>query len=246
MNSTSTAASLVAVIAIAAAARPDAAAAQTGAPGLNGYVTLATGYWNRGLSQSDGGLSLQAGADYQHRSGLFVGGGIADVDYAADDPLAEPRELEVNTYLGYHRRNTEWSWTMTLGRYWYPDGAERYEYTEARAGVGFRDRIFFSSAYTDDLFSLGRSAWNSELAMAFPLPWNMELSGALGRFDVDVTSTSEFTHWNIGVSKVARRIVLDLRYHDNDYDIVTPLGDPADDRYVLSVTYGFRGTKAGM
>jgi hypothetical protein len=27
---------------------------------------------------------------------------------------------------------------------------------------------------------------------------------------------------------------------------VTPLGDPADDRYVLSVTYGFRGTKAGM
>ena len=80
--------------------------------------------------------------------------------------------------------------------------------------------------------------------MTFPLVWNLELSAALGRFDVDVTSTSEFTHWNVGLSKVARRVVLDLRYHDNDYELVTPLGDPASERFVLSVSYAFRGARA--
>ena len=33
-------------------------------PSLNGYVTLANGYWSRGLSQNDG-LSVQLGIDYQ-------------------------------------------------------------------------------------------------------------------------------------------------------------------------------------
>ena len=82
--------------------------------------------------------------------------------------------------------------------------------------------------------------------MTFPLAWNLELSGALGRFDVDVTSDSEFTHWNVGLSKVARRVVLDLRYYDNDYELVTPLGDPSSDQFVLSVSYAFRGTRIGI
>jgi uncharacterized protein (TIGR02001 family) len=219
------------------------AAGQGAAAGLNGYVTVATGYWNRGLSQHDGGLALQAGADYQHRSGLFAGGGLADVDYASADARGEPRELEASAYVGYHRRNTVWSWTATLGRYFYPDDGGSYDYSEVGASVGFRDRLFFSTSYTDDFFSLDRPAWNSELAMTFPLARNFELSAALGRFDLDITSSTEFTHWNVGVSKVARRVAFDLRYYRSRYALATQLGDPGSDRYVLSVTYALRGAR---
>jgi uncharacterized protein (TIGR02001 family) len=243
MKSISIAALLIATTALA---RPESAAGQGAAPGLDGYLTLGTGYWNRGLSQNDDGLSLQLGVDYQHRTGFFVGGELADVDYAAEDPRNEPRELEMDTYLGFHRRNTEWSWTLTLARYLYPDSTTRFDYSEISASVGFRDRIFFRTSYTDDFLSLRRSALNSELTMALPLAWNLELSAALGRFDVDVTSTSEYTHWNVGLSKVARRVVLDLRYYDNSYELVTPLGDPASNRFVLSVSYAFRGTRMGI
>jgi uncharacterized protein (TIGR02001 family) len=216
--------------------------AQSAARGLNGYVTLANGYWNRGLSQNDDGLALQVGLDYQHRSGLFVGGTLADVDYSVPDPRGDGREAEMDVYLGFHRRNADWAWTFTLGQYSYPDSTNTYGYTEASASVGFRDRVFFSTTYSDDFFSLQRSAWNSELGTAFPLAGNFELSAAVGYFDVEMGSNNEYTHWNVGISKVARRVVLDLRYYDTDFDRLTPLGNPHSE-YVLSMSYAFRGTR---
>jgi uncharacterized protein (TIGR02001 family) len=218
------------------------AAAQSAASGVNGYVTVATGYWNRGLAQNNDGIALQAGADYQHVSGFFVGGNVADVDYAVSNSR-EPREIEVDAYVGYHRRNTAWSWTLTAGRYLYPDAESRYEYTELAASIGFRDRVFFSTAYTDDLYSSRRSAWNSEVALTFPLAANFEVSAALGRFDLDLVSDTKFTHWNAGVSKVMRRVAVDLRYYHSTYEVATALGDPDADQFVLSVSYAFRGMR---
>lgn len=219
------------------------AAAQNPAPGVNGYFTLATGYWRRGLSQNDDGVVVQAGVDYQHASGLFAGANFADVDYAIDASAYEPRELEVDAYAGYHRRNNAWSWTMTLGRYFYPGADGRYDYSELAASVGYRDRVFFSTSYTDDLYSLQRSAWNSEVSMTFPLPAGFEVSAALGRFDLDLASTSAYTHWNAGVSRVVRRVAMDLRYYRNSYGAATALGDPDGDQYVLSVSYALRGRR---
>jgi uncharacterized protein (TIGR02001 family) len=233
----------LALVCTALLAGPQVAYAQSAARGVNGYLTLANGYWNRGLSQNDEGVALQLGVDYQHRSGLFVGGTLADVDYPVPDPRGNGRETEMDVYLGFHRRNPDWSWTLTLGQYSYPDSSNTYGYTEASASVGFRDRVFFSTTYSDDFFSLQSSAWNSELSTAFPLAWNLELSATVGRFDVDVNSSSEYTHWNVGISKLARRVVLDLRYYDSGYERLTPLGDPSSDQYVLSVTYAFRGAR---
>ena len=228
----------VLLIALAAAE----AAAQGAAPVMSGYVTVATGYWNRGLSQNDG-AAVQAGADYQHASGFFAGGSIADVDYVVDASASAPRELEVDAYLGYHRRNAAWSWTLTLGRYLYPDGDSRYEYSELAASVGFRDRVFFSTSYTNDFYSLRRAAWNSEVSLTFPLPADFEVSAALGRFDLDFASASKYTHWNAGISRVVRRVAVDLRYYRSSYGLATVLGDPDADQYVLSVSYAFRGAR---
>ena len=50
------------------------------------------------------------------------------------------------------------------------------------------------------------------------------------------------THWNLGVSKVVRRIVFDLRYYESTYDYPGLLGDPTS-QYVLSVSYALRGAK---
>jgi uncharacterized protein (TIGR02001 family) len=226
--------------AIAWLGAPPAAVAQSAAPGVDGYLTLSNGYWNRGLAQTDGGIALQAGVDYQHPSGFFAGGALADVDYAADLALGEQRELQIDAYFGYHRRRPEWAWTLTLGRYLYPDAGGRYEHTEVGASIGFRDRVFFSASYADDFFSLNRSALDTEVAVAYPLAWNLEVSAALGRFDLDLSSQTQFTHWNVGISKIARRVALDLRYYDNDYDLLSPLGDGASNQLVLSVSYAFR------
>jgi uncharacterized protein (TIGR02001 family) len=144
--------------------------------------------------------------------------------------------------LGYHRRNGDWSWTLTLARYLYPD-AGRYDYGELAASVGFRDRVFLSTAYSNHFYWYRQSALNTELAVTFPLAWNFEIGAGIGRFDLKVLRASEYTHWNVGLSKVARRVVLDLRYYDSDYDLLTSMGDPSGNQYVLSASYGFRGNR---
>ena len=218
-----------------------AAWAQDGAPSLNGYVTLANGYWNRGLAQNDG-LSLQLGIDYQQRRGWFVGAWAANVDYEAEQTWSNPREIESEVYGGYHRRNENWSWTLMLGRYFYPDTTVSYDWNEASATVGFRDRVYYTAAYADQFYGFPRSSLNQELSFALPLRGNFEIGGTLGHFEL-ANPAVEYTHWNLGVSKVVRRVVIDLRYYESGYEYVSWLGDPRGTQYVLSVSYALRGTK---
>jgi uncharacterized protein (TIGR02001 family) len=226
--------------ALLACAASSAASAQDGTPSLNGYVTLANGYWNRGLSQNDG-LSLQLGIDYQQQRGWFVGGWAANVDYATEQSWAKPREIESEVYGGYHRRNEDWSWTLMLGRYYYPDTAVSYDWNDLSATVGFRDRVYYTAAYTDQFYGIWRSSLNQELSFALPLRGDFEIGGTLGHFEL-ASAGVDYTHWNLGVSKVVRRIVIDLRYYESGYDYVSWLGDPSS-QYVLSVSYAMRGKR---
>ena len=205
---------------------------------LNGYVTLASGYWKHGLAQTSG-PSLQLGIDYQHHTGFFAYARAMNVDYPEDYPGQE-RDVEASAYVGFHgRRQEPWSWTASYGRYVYPDAA-RYNYDEMSVSVGFRDRVFYTVSYNDEYYVRSLSALNQELAVTFPLRANIEVGGAVGRFDVS-GSGPNITHWNVGVSKLVGSVALDLRYYDGDYEWRNYLGDPYANRYVLSMTYALRG-----
>src|SRR5262245_28736764 len=110
---------LLCAVGLAAAATAEA---QDASAGVNGYLTLGNGYWSRGLSQNDG-LSVQLGVDYQHSSGFFGGAWAANVDYAIEYSQEQPRDIVADAYVGYHARSVNWSWTVVLGRYLYPDTA---------------------------------------------------------------------------------------------------------------------------
>ena len=184
---------------IALAATSAAAVAQD-SPSLNGYVTLSNGYWNRGLSQNDG-LSVQLGIDYQQKAGWFVGAWAANIEYAIEDDWAEPRKVESEIYGGYHKRSGNWSWTAMLGRYFYPSTAISYDWNELSATVGWRDRLFYTAAYTDRYYGIWRSSLSQELSFSQPLRGNFEIGGTLGHVEIEATPI-DYTHWNLGVSKV--------------------------------------------
>jgi uncharacterized protein (TIGR02001 family) len=217
------------------------ATAQTDSSGVNGYVTLASGYWSRGLPHNDG-LSLQLGIDYQHLSGWFVGAWAANVDYDVEQSYDHPREIESDFYGGFHRRHKDWSWTVMLGHYYYPDTAISYDYDEVSAMFGFRDRFFYSASYSDEYYGIWKSSLNQELSFALPLRGDFEIGGALGHFAVSATQI-DYTHWNFGVSKLLGRVALDVRYYESGYVAPVLLGDPNANQYVLSVSYALRGRK---
>ncbi len=219
-----------------------AASAQDAGPSVNGYLTLGNGFWSHGLSQNDG-ASVQLGVDFQHPSGFVAGAWAANVEFAVEYDHTQPREIVADVYAGFHRRHEDWSWTVLLGRYVYPGTAVAYDYTDTSATVGFHDRLFYTASYSNDFYAQGRDSLNQELSFALPLPHDVELGVTLGRFAVSGGDT-DFTHWNLGVSKLVRSIVLDLRYYRSGYEWVSYLGDPHANRYVLSFSYALRGKRS--
>jgi uncharacterized protein (TIGR02001 family) len=209
---------------------------------VSGYVTLASGYWKRGLAQTDG-ASLQLGLDYQHPTGFFTYTRAMNVDYPQNLPGQE-RDSEISAYVGYHDRTERWSWTTSVGRYIYPNASD-YSYEELSVGFGFRDRIFYSASYNDEYYVRSSSALNQEISFAVPLRGDLEIGGTVGYFEVPDASL-DITHWNVGVSKVFRRMALDLRYYDGNYELTNYLGDPYADQYVLSLSYALRGKRDPM
>jgi uncharacterized protein (TIGR02001 family) len=228
---------VVGAVATLAACMAERALAQAPTPNLNSYVTVASGYWRRGLAQNDGS-SVQVGLDYGHHSGWFAGVQAANVDYEAEQGRLDARDIELDGYVGYHGRARAWSWTATLARYVYPGAAGDYDYSEIGAGVGFRERVFYNASYSRGLAS-GFATLNHELSLAWPVLGGVEIGATVGRFDFELVP-ADFTHWNVGASKIWRRLVIDLRYHDNDYGRSTALGDAVGNGYVLSATYALR------
>ncbi len=47
----------------------------------------------------------------------------------------------------------------------------------------------------------------------------------------------DVTYWNVGVSKLVRRVAFDLRYYDSDYPGLSYFGDPDANHFVLSLSY---------
>jgi uncharacterized protein (TIGR02001 family) len=229
------------MLACAVCSAASAAFAQTAAPNLNGYVTLSNAYWKRGLAQNDG-ASAQLGIDFEHHTGFYVGAWAANVDFAYEYSAAQPRDIEVDVYAGYHRRRELWSWNVGLSRYAYPGTAIAYDYDEITATFGFRDRVFYSAAYSDSYYSGAHSALNQQVSIAFPLQGDFEIGATLGKFAI-ADGVLDITHWNVGVSKLVRRMSFDLRYYDGNYANVSYFGDPNAHHYVVSISYALRGSR---
>ena len=217
-----------------------AAFAQAPESELNGYATLSSGYWKHGLAQNDG-ATLQLGIDYQHYTGFFAYARAMNVEYPQNLP-GQTRDLEASAYVGYHDRGDRWSWTVSVGRYMYPDASD-YDYDEWSGSVGFRDRVFYSASYNDEYYARGPSALNQEISLAFPLPANFEVGGAVGYFDI--TDGANITHWNVGASKLVGRMAIDLRYYDGNYEYRNYLGDSRAHNYVLSVSSALKRKPGG-
>lgn len=113
---------------------------------------LASDYVHRGLSQTAGEFSAQAGASLREtRSGLYAGALASRIE-----PAGPPGAPEVELYFvvgasgGLPRG---WVWDLSAARYGYP-GDERaldYDYTELAAALGYTDRARLACAWLPEV-----------------------------------------------------------------------------------------------
>ena len=225
----------------AACAAAPLALAQEAGPNIKGYATLSTANWKHGFAQNKG-PSAQLGIDYEHYTGFYAGGWAANVDFAQEYSQAEPRHIEADVYAGFSKRHEQWSWNAGLSHYLYPGTAVSYDYNEVSATFGFRDRVFYTAAYSDAYYGLWRASLNQEVSFTYPLRGNLEIGGGVGKFSV-ANNVLDVTYWNAGVSKLVGRVALDMRYYDSNYPWLALWGDPNANHFVLSVSYALGGRR---
>jgi uncharacterized protein (TIGR02001 family) len=206
---------------------------------LHGSVTLATDYMLNGLSQTANHPSLRLALDYQHGSGFFAGGVLANVDFDAESRFASPRETQIALYAGYVWRNGDWMSNLTLARYVYPDILIDYDYTQASVNLSFRERFFLTGSRSSSYLSVYDTMELFSAGLAQPLPGQFEFGANAGRFNSGASSDVSYSFWDVGLSRPLGRIALDLRYHANSYSRSSLLGNDAAESWVLSMSYTF-------
>jgi len=211
--------------------------AQPGASPLHVALLIASDYKQNGLSQTRSDPVLRISADFEHVSGFFAGGAIANADYASDRRRLSQRDTQTNFYTGYSWRGTRWSSNVFASRYIYAGYSPSYNYTETTLGTSYRDRYFLSYSRSNDYYSRGQRT--DQLRAGLALPWVSELEVSLngGRFRTRGAFNTEYSFWDVGVSRVLGRFALDLRYHDNSYNRTSFIGEDGDERWVFSVSY---------
>lgn len=233
--------SLLAVVfgCLALVGAPIAVAAQSSAHNFSATVTLTTDYVYRGLSQTASDPAIQGGFDYTHRSGFFAGIWASNVDFETRLPREEPRDLEIDYYVGYTRElGADWSAQATLIRYTYPgsDASFHYNYNELLVDATFRGLVTVGVGYTNDVFGSEASALTYELTGRYPVADRVDLHAGVGLFDLDDLLGEDFLFWNLGVSVFVGQFTFDLGYFDTDSTAERVFGDAAGDRVVLSVS----------
>ncbi len=206
---------------------------------LTGIASLTSEYIYRGLAQSDGNPAVQFGLDYEFDAGMFIGVWASTIELRS---AMGKREIELDYYFGYHYESkAQISATVTVLRYTYPGqtGSHSYDHNELLLTATWRERYSIEYGYTNDLFGLDRTGHHWELRSEWPVANAWVVGAALGRNDLSDIGVSEYLHWDVGASARISRLVLDLRWYDNE----TPDGFAAQvsagSRFVVSISAGF-------
>lgn len=190
---------------------------------VTGNAAVVSDYNWRGITQTSQDPALQAGIDYAHESGFYVGAWGSNVDFGncCDE------NVEVDLYVGFGGGETV-TWDVGLIYYFYP-GADDLDFPEIYAGLGY-EWLSGKISYSDDFGNSGESAFYLEANAAYELPANFGLEAHVGYSDGDAIDDfygESYMDWSVGVTYDISHFTLGLKYADGS-DLELLDGTPDD------------------
>jgi len=212
---------------------------------LTGSATVVNDYLFRGLSQTNRDPAVQAGIEYDHSSGWYVGAWGSNISWLSDaSTSAAPisSSLEVDVYAG-HRGSLGGDWTYDAGLYeyyypgTYPSGFTLPYTLEGYAALGWKSlSLKYSHAFTN-LFGFADSKHSDYL----DLSWNYEfvpgwlINAHVGHQTVKNNPGFSYTDWKLGVTRnFDHGYSVSLGYYDTNAS--RPLYTNADGHYLGRAT----------
>ena len=208
---------------------------------LSGYAVLTTDYVYRGVTFSDSHGAVQMGGDVSFDSGFYFGvwGSTVDIGHGS----GRQRDLAVDYYLGYgHAISNKWSVGANVVSYNFPgaQGPFDYDYVEYSVAGNYNDRVWLEYSYSPDLFHSGLSTQNIAIYTEWQTAGQLTLGAGAGFYDVSRLTGSDYSYWQLGVTRPFGIVDIDLRYFDtSDWVPIISTADRAEERIVLSARIQF-------
>ena len=208
---------------------------------VSGYAVLTTDYVFRGVTYSDGHGAAQLGGDVSFDSGLYFGAWGSTVDIS--NGPGRQRDFELDYYVGYmHELSNEWSVSANFVSYNFPgtEGPFDYDYVEYSVTSNYSDRVWFEYSYSPDIYHSGYSTQNFELYSEWQLGGELFLGAGAGFYDASNLTRSDYSYWQLGVTRPFGIVDFDLRYFGtSDWIPIISTPESAEDRVVLSARIQF-------
>jgi uncharacterized protein (TIGR02001 family) len=209
---------------------------------VSANLALTSDYVWRGVSQTNQNPALQAGAEYAHAIGVYVGVWGSNVDFA--EHVDDPARIELDYSIGW-RGETEqgFGWDLGLLRYTYPNTTEDFDYNELTLSLSY-EMFTFEVDYSNDTYATGTDTFYYNVGVSHEFPELFTVSASVGYSDLNQEVTGEgapdsYVDWRVGVSQELLGLDFDLSYYDTNGDGVDLYGDLATARLVLTVSKSF-------
>ena len=205
---------------------------------LSWSVAVTSDYVFRGASQSDESPALQAGLTYTAPAGFYAGVWASTIDFPATGT-----NVEIDTFIGY---NTDLggddfvNLDVMLNRYNYAGGDNPSDlaYNELLGKLTFGGVVSVTAGYTNDVWASGEDGWYFGASTSIPLPAEYSLNLNVGQSLFDSSVARDYTDWGVAVGKSWGNFNAKLGYVGTNSDGEINFGELADDRVVLTLTYG--------
>lgn len=219
----------------------EAAVAEEIESNLSFNAQVVSDYVFRGISQTNGVMAVQGGADYAFGdSGFYLGAWGSNTNFGYQ---AAP-DWEIDFYGGWaydfnETFNTDLSY-IYYSYYGADAGEPSSNYGEFIAKFGMTDIAVLTVAYADDYSGLGGSATYVNLGNSWDLGKGYSINAGFGRTFQDSSledqGLADYNDWNIGFAKNWGIITVALNYYDTNLpsDYFQPLRDQASDSIVAT------------
>lgn len=216
-------------LALAAVCTVPAFAEEAPTHSFSANVGVVSDYLFRGISQTQHHPALQAGVDYSHGSGLYVGAWGSNVSWVRATDISDKNAIELDLYGGYKGAVGDFTYDVGAIRYYYPKGninpgLVTPDTTEAYLGLGWKYVSFKYSHVLSDYF-IGWVGTNGEktkgsqyydLTVTYPIDETLNVIAHVGRQNVNDFSAASYTDYKLGVTKDFGFGVVGLTYSDTN------------------------------
>jgi uncharacterized protein (TIGR02001 family) len=176
-----------------------------------GNVTLASDYPFRGLTQTNRKPALQAGIEFDHVSGLYLGAWGSNVSWLSDLTALGgdvSNSLELDAYLGYRLKFADaWGFDLGVYTYWYPGdyppGFTSPNTTELYIALSYGIASLKYSHAVTNLFGIADSENSGylDLCANWEIAPTWLLNAHAGRQRVEGLHVGSYSDFKLGVTK---------------------------------------------